>query len=252
VSAALARGLRVAPRTSERRLALGLCVALSLHGGVWLGVRGLPLRLERPLLVVTEVDLAPAEPAAVAPQPALPAPAPVAPAEPARAVARRPAKAPDAPAGAAPLHTATEEAPSTGEPLRFAVDARGAGYGFGVVAQGAAPRAGPGSEGVAPAPAAPARDLRAFASPPRLEESDPCRGHFPQGASADRGEVTLELNVSAEGAVREARIVRELPAQQGFGRAALTCLRAKRFLPARDAAGREVPSLAPVAVRFAR
>jgi TonB family protein len=254
VSAAPPRGLpmRVAPRTSERRLALGMGVALSLHAGVWLGLRGLPVRLERALLVVTEVDLTPAAPAAVAPQPAPPPPAPVAPAEPARAVARRPAKAPDAPAAAAPLHTASEATPSAGEPLRFAVDARGTGYGFGVVAQGGATRAGSGAQGAVPASAAPARDLRAFASPPRLEESDPCRGHFPQAASADRGEVTLELSVSAEGAVREARILHELPGQQGFGRAALTCLRAKRFLPARDAAGREIPSLAPVSVRFAR
>jgi len=237
---------------SEHRLALGLCVALSLHGGVWLGLRGLPVRLERALLVVTEVDLAPPAPVSPEPPPSPPASAPAAAAAPARPVARRAAPSAPPPAAAAPLHTANEDAPTTGEPVRFAVDARGARYGFGVVAQGGVASAGPGGQG-APAPAfAPARDLRAFATPPRLDETDPCRGHFPQSASADRGDVTLELTVSAEGAVREARVLRELPAQQGFGRAALACLRAKHFLPARDSSGRSVSALAPVSVRFAR
>jgi TonB family protein len=251
VSTAATRDL--ARGASERRLTLGLGVALSLHAGVWLSLRVLPVRRERPPLVVTEVDLTPPAPAAVAPEPPPPPSAPTPATAPVRPAAQRPAARAPAPAAAAPLHTASEAAPTTGEPVRFAVDARGAGYGFGVVAQGGTNPGSGGDGAPAPsAPAAPARDLRAFATPPRLEESDPCRGHFPPKASADRGDVTLALTVSAEGAVVDARVLREQPAQQGFGRAALTCLRAKRFLPARDAAGSPTPALAPVSVRFAR
>ncbi len=248
-----------APRRAERRLALGVSLALALHVGVWLGAQSLPARGELVAAAITEIDLTPPPPAAIAPEP--PPAAPPAPLEPERArpVERKSApvtqrQAPP-PAAAGPLHTANEDAPSAGEPLRFAVDARGSSYGFGVVAQGGADASAAGGAGsAAPRPSREpaAADPRAFATPPRLEESDPCRGYFPSAAVADRAEVTLQLSVSAQGVVQRATILREQPERQSFGRAALACLRAKRFVPARDAGGRDVPSLAPVAVRFAR
>jgi TonB family protein len=98
---------------------------------------------------------------------------------------------------------------------------------------------------VAPAP-------RAFAVPPRLDESDPCRGFFPSQASADRGEVSVKLSISDAGAVERVSVLREEPANQGFGRAAQACLKAKRFVPARDFDDRATAAEAPVTVRFSR
>jgi protein TonB len=224
-----------ASHSGARRLTLGAGVALALHALACVGLGSLPLQLARPPLALTEIDLLPPAPAPV------PVPAPAAVPAPrarqaARALERRPARDVPPAAAAAPLHTADERAPSAGEPVRFAVDARGASYGFGTVAQGGTAAAAAPGAAVVPVRTPPAPDLRSFAAPPRLDESDPCRGHFPGAASADRGDVTLELRVSAQGAVR----------------AALACLRAKRFQPARDAAGRAVPALAPVAVHFAR
>ncbi|HEX6240823.1 MAG TPA: energy transducer TonB, partial [Polyangiales bacterium] len=87
---------------------------------------------------------------------------------------------------------------------------------------------------------------------PRLDESDPCRGFFPTGASVDRGEVTVALRIGADGAVQRASVQREEPAGQGFGASATRCLKAKRFLPARDENDRAVIAEAPVTVRFSR
>jgi TonB family protein len=94
--------------------------------------------------------------------------------------------------------------------------------------------------------------LRAFAVPPRLDESDPCRGYFPNQASADRGEVTVKLLISDAGEVRRVSVLSEEPKSQGFGRAAHECLKKKRFVPARDAEDRATAAEAPVTVRFSR
>lgn len=246
-------------RTRLRQSA-GLVAAVALHAGlVAVALRCEPSQASA-ALIVTEVDLAPpiAEPPVPEPVP-MPEPEQPEP-EPARVHHRAFAPAREAPpAAAGALHTAREDAqPSAAEPVRFAVDANGAGYGFGVVAQGGAgtgrggnaPSAVPAAQASAPTTHAPA--LRAFAVPPRLDESDPCRGFFPTQASEDRGEVTVKLLISDTGAVQRVGVLSETPTGQGFGRAAQTCLKAKRFVPARDAEDRATAAEAPVTVRFSR
>ena len=244
---------------------LGALTALALHAAVTLAAfQCQPTQASAPL-AVTEVDLMPVELPAPEPEPArapepppapeqAPAPAP----RPEPRVARHAAPPPPAAAGA--LHTAREDAPEPSEPVRFAVDANGGAYGFGVVAAGGsrsgqAGGTGPASAPVAaaaPAPAVPSERPRAFAVPPRLEESDPCRGFFPSAASVDRGEVTVTLRIAADGAVQRVSVQSEQPADQGFGASATRCLKAKRFVPARDQSGANVMAEAPVTVRFSR
>jgi hypothetical protein len=158
------------------------------------------------------------------------------------------------------LHTAREDTPEPAEPVRFAVDANGGAYGFGVVAAGGSRNGQAGGSGSAPNaapvpnanPARPSERPRAFAVPPRLDESDPCRGFFPSSATADRGEVTVNLRIGADGAVQRATVQSEEPPGQGFGGSATRCLKAKHFVPARDQNDREVVAEAPVTIRFSR
>ncbi len=246
------------PRTRLRQAA-GLVTAVALHAGlVAIALRCEPQQAAA-MLIVSEVDLTP--PPAPEPEPAKPPPAPEPEKdpEPARVQRRAPAPPKEAPpAAAGALHTAKEDAqPSASEPVRFAVDANGQGYGFGVVAQGgigtdrggnavgAAPASGGNALSAAPV-------LRAFAVPPRLEESDPCRGYFPNQADADHGEVTVKLLISEAGEVRRVSVLSEQPPGQGFGRAAHECLKKKRFVPARTADDSATAAEAPVNVRFSR
>jgi protein TonB len=251
-----------ARRVLPLRLLAGALAALGLHAGVLLIALSCEGASYPAPLVITEVDLSPAaspppEPAPPLVEPEAPQPAPSAPKLAPRA--RQAASlSPPRPAAAGALHTANEDAPSSGEPVRFAVDAQGEGYGFGVVAAGgtSTQRGGVGGapepQASAPGPANGDAKLRSFAVPPRLSEVDPCRGFFPQAASVDRGQVTLTLVVSSEGRVSQASVRTEQPAGQGFGRAALLCLRDKRFSPAQDEQGRAQAAEAPVAVRFSR
>jgi TonB family protein len=253
----IVKQIEPAPGRTRMRQMAGLTAAVALHAGlVAVALRCEPVEA-RAALIVTEVDLAPA-PEPVEPPPE-PEPEQAAP-EPARVHHRAPAPPREAaPAAAGNLHTAQEDAqPSPAEPVRFAVDANGAGYGFGVVAQGGI-GTGRGANGASSAPTAPsaapaasATVLRAFAVPPRLDESDPCRGFFPGQASADRGEVTVKLLISDKGEVRRVSVLNEQPQGQGFGRAANECLKKKRFVPARDADDRATAAEAPVTVRFSR
>ena len=244
---------------------LGALTALALHAAVTLAAfQCQPTQASAPL-VVTEVDLTPVELPAPEPEPARP-PEPTpepekAPAPAPRAEPRAAKHAPPPPAAAGALHTAREDAPEPSEPVRFAVDANGGAYGFGVVAAGGsrsgqAGGVGPASAAPTPSPTpaalAPAERPRAFAVPPRLDESDPCRGFFPSGAGVDRGEVTVTLRIAADGAVQRVSVQSEQPADQGFGASAVRCLKAKRFVPARDENGRDVIAEAPVTVRFSR
>lgn len=239
------------------RQATGLVAAVTLHAGlVAIALRCEPNQAAA-MLIVSEVDLTPPPPAPENPPPA-PEPEKAAPA-PVRVQRRAPAPAKEAPpAAAGALHTAKEESqPSAGEPVRFAVDANGQGYGFGVVAQGGAGTGrGENALGAGPASAGSALStapvMRAFAVPPRLDESDPCRGYFPNQAADDRGEVTAKLSISESGQVRRVSVLSEQPPAQGFGRAAQECLKKKRFIPARDAEDRAVAAEAPVNVRFSR
>jgi protein TonB len=88
--------------------------------------------------------------------------------------------------------------------------------------------------------------------PARLDEADPCRGHFPTTARADGGTVTLAIAVDARGAVTSAAVVSESPAGEGFGAAARACLLEKRFSPARGGDGRATASSAGVRIHFSR
>lgn len=252
-----------AGRRTPLRLAAGAVVALWVHlGALWVALQCEAV-LPAPALTITEVDLTPVAPPLPEPPPtpvelptaheALRAPKPAV-----RAAHREPSAAPP-PAAAGALHTAEEDAPTEGEPVRFAVDASGTGYGFGVVAAGGSG----GQRGGAGSPAAPKTNpgsvsgssgdaLRGFAVPPRLDESDPCRGYFPSAAWVDQGEVTLKLIVSNQGRVERATVLAEQPRGQGFGRSAVLCLQTKRFLPAQDARGQPQAAEAPVAVRFSR
>lgn len=274
---------------SVSRFGLGVCATMFVHGLLVLSAfnaKPEPIALSLPPL---EVELAPepepappAEPEPVTPPPPEtqaqdapkvepaaprpPRPAAPAPARDHREKAPTPQEPPqDSPAAAGALHTANEDAPSTSEPVRFAVDPHGAAFGFGTVVQGGQ-GTGRGGVGAArqavPQAAAGAAttgrgnhdsaQLRHFAVPPRLDESDPCRGYFPSMATADRAEVTLRLVVSAQGVVLRASVLNEQPSSQGFGDAAVRCLRSKRFVPARNEDGQPQKSEAPVAVRFRR
>jgi len=245
--------------------ALGAAVALGVHLGALLVALQCEGLSQVAPLVITEVDLTPVEPKPPEPQPPPLVEPPAQPAAQApkvhvRPVRREPSSAPPPPAAAGALHVAHDDAPTDSEPVRFAVDATGAGYGFGVVAAGGSggQRGGTGTstpqtpnQGSAAAPGD-GSALRRFAVPPRLDESDPCRGFFPTAASVDRGEVTLRLVVSNQGRVERASVLVEEPAGQGFGRSAVLCLRQKRFSPALDENGFPQAAEAPVAVRFSR
>jgi outer membrane biosynthesis protein TonB len=256
--------LAPAPGTRTGQV-LGVLAALALHTAVTLtALHCQPTQASAPLSV-TEVDLMPVELPAPEPEP-VPEPAPEPEPEPEKAPAPRPQPRSEKPAPAPPpaaagaLHTAREDTPDPAEPVRFAVDPNGGAYGFGVVAAGGSRSGQAGGSGKepsalpSPGPATPERGERprAFAVPPRLDESDPCRGFFPTGASVDRGEVTVSLRIGSDGAVQRVSVQREEPLGQGFGASATRCLKGKRFVPARDENDREVTAEAPVTVRFSR
>lgn len=267
---------------------LGGVGAVFLAGALHLGLALVSLTLPHgsprtpPLATSMEVDLA-AWPAPTTPEldtpllspPEAPEPEPAAAAEPVR-VAREPRDParqvtqgletePPPAAHAGALLTATAE-PSPGEtPVRFVSDPTGASFGFGVVARG-----GTASHGVlgasasgrgAPSPTptlqppsagpvvTPASEL---SRPPRLDEDDACRGHFPAGSRVDHGVVTLRVVVQASGAAARVSVERETPADQGFGQAARQCLRAARFTPALGVDGAPTTAAARVTIRFSR
>jgi periplasmic protein TonB len=269
--AAIDSSLLLAPRTSLD-LAFGfdagrtrgrvafVVLALALHGGLALAVRGAPARVAE-ITSVLEVELPPAP----APEPELPSPPPPEPPDPAEPVAR-PSALPPPPqaARAGALMTAKESAPSAtkDELVDFVTDPAGSSYGSGVVARGGtadhgergATAAGVGS---APVPVAspprdglvPASSLSRRAS---LRERDACAGFYPSEADADSGAVTVTVIVRPDGAVTSAAVVSESPAGQGFGKAARACLGSKRFEPALDRSGTPVLAATTVKLRFVR
>ena len=158
---------------------------------------------------------------------------------------------------AAEVRTVDEAAKTSDEPVRFVTDPNGTSFGYGAVQRGGtAEAASPTARGGQPAPG-PARagsgtGLPVLSRPPRLGESDPCRGFFPKRALADHGEVALRVRVERDGSVRVVTVGSETPAGQGFGAAARECLLSKHFSPALDEGGREVAVVSPVTVRFSR
>jgi outer membrane biosynthesis protein TonB len=243
---------------------LGALAALGLHAVVAvLAFECEPTQASAPL-AVTEVDLTPVELPEPEPEPE-PEPAKVpepeaAPRHEPRPARHAPATPAPPPAAAGSLHTAREDTPDPAEPVRFAVDPNGGAYGFGVVAAGGSRNGQAGGQGSVPSaapvpsqkPASSGERPRAFAVPPRLEESDPCRGFFPSAASVDRGEVTVMLRIGADGSVQRVAVRDEQPRDQGFGASAGRCLKAKRFIPARDENDRAVVAEVPVTIRFSR
>jgi hypothetical protein len=172
-----------------------------------------------------------------------------------------------APAAAGRLLTARPDAVAeqNREPLDFVSDPSGHGYGSGVVAVGGSAAFGkPGARaGVATGrerlPAGPAQPAGGglvsaadLGRPPRLSETDPCRGFFPGGADDDSAQASVLLVIGKSGAVASARVVAENPPRQGFGRAARDCMLSKRFVPALDRAGMAVATSLRVNVRFSR
>jgi len=87
---------------------------------------------------------------------------------------------------------------------------------------------------------------------PRLDESDPCRGFFPQSALDDSAQVSVMVVVGKTGSVGRATVVSETPSGQGFGAAARACMSSKRFTPALDRAGSPTATAVRVNVRFRR
>lgn len=170
---------------------------------------------------------------------------------------------PAAHAGA--LLTATAEPAPGATPVRFVSDPSGASFGFGVVARGGtathgaigAAVGGQGQPGLAPAaqpgghgPAiTPASEL---SRPPRLEQEDVCRGHFPSTSRVDQGVVTLRVVVQPGGATSRVSVERESPPDEGFGQAARVCLRSARFTPALGVDGTPTTAAARVTIRFSR
>lgn len=236
-------------------------VGLGIHGAASLAVHATPptvARAER----VTTVELTPPPP------PADPEPEKVAPLEPTeepRSTAHAaPASAPRA-ARAGALMAAKETAPSAKqeELVDFVTDPNGTTYGSGVVARGGTAdhgERGAIARGVGNAPArnvspAPGEGLALVSNLSRraaLEASNPCAGFYPSEASADSGAVTLTLVVRGDGGVASAAVVSEMPAGQGFAKAARSCMQQQRFEPALDKSGNAVAAATTIKVRFTR
>lgn len=237
-------------------------VALScmLHGACVLCFAGSRARIASiPELEVTMLEPEPlAAPEPPQPEPTVErAPEPEPPARAERVERARVVRPAVARAGA--LLTQPETAsptPSADEPVRFATDPNGHGYGSGMVARGGtADHAEPAAQ-ASPAQRPTTRPGLGFAEhlsrQPSLASPDPCRGHFPQGARVNRGEVSVIATVRDHGTVARTEIERESPAGQGFGAAARACLAQQRFQPALDDAGKPTAARMRIRIAFSR
>jgi hypothetical protein len=156
--------------------------------------------------------------------------------------------------------TAPDPSPSD-EPFDFTSDPNNHVLSSGVVAVG-----GTGSHGLAGAQLggrgtepvhAPVRGdgLTAagdLSQSPRLRESDPCRGYFPNSAHDDVAAAVVRVIVNQQGVATSASVVSESPIGQGFGAAARTCMLQQRFSPALDRQGRPAATAVNVNVKFSR
>ncbi len=188
---------------------------------------------------------------------------------PSKAAANPPATPRSAPrAAAAPrVVTSSPDSPAAQEPTEpvdFASDPNGGVFSSGVVAVGGKGRHGVAGAVVngrqAPVRAAvstpPAPDklvpLSSLRRRPSLRSNDPCRGYFPKTAFDNKATVQLALVIGKRGDVRRASLVKESPAGQGFGAAALRCMKAQRLDPGLDATGSTVSTSMRVNVTFRR
>jgi hypothetical protein len=238
-------------------LPLALSVAIALHVGIaWFAPA--PSHGAARALPPVEIDLTPPPPVVKAPEPvkeAEPEPKALAP----KAAAMR---AP-APAAAGKLLTAEPSAPTNDAPLDFVTDPNGGSYGFGVVARGGSSER---REGVsAPVPTAPAIAGTApiakgdgltpaadLSEKPRLVADDPCKGYYPSDAIVDSAFATVRVIVESDGRTRNVQLIGEDPTGQGFGNAARRCLQTQRWNPAKDHAGKTVPTATTFRIRFHR
>jgi hypothetical protein len=231
-----------------------LVLAGVLHAALALALRAQPA-LPRALRV-TEVELTPEPPPPAPPPPVAPPPPAVQPSEPPPPRARA---YPPAPARAGALLTAPEPetAPAAEEPVRFATDPNGVGFGYGLVARGGTAEHGleaAANAAPAPPPAQPRERIvpsDELAHPPTLVDAD-CRGYFPARALEDLGLVSLVALVAPSGAVARLEVERETPEGQGFAAAARACLQRQRFSPAIDRSGRAALARTRISIRFAR
>lgn len=248
---------RIFASEGHTTILLPLAVAIAFHVSVGALAKNLPAVPDLPAAPTMEVDLTPpAPPPPPPPPPPEPETAPTVAAPKVPAIAKALAAPKSAPAAAPNVMTARDDAAET--PVRFVTDPNGGAFSSGIVAAGGtgdgrssapSPPAPVASALAAPAPS-PA--FRKPATPARLDEIDPCRGSFPRSAAADHGEATVAVVLRADGTPERVDVVAEAPAAEGFGAAAASCLRGKRFEPARDGEGVAIPTKTAVRVRFRR
>ncbi|MCB9565953.1 MAG: TonB family protein [Myxococcales bacterium] len=142
------------------------------------------------------------------------------------------------------------------------VSGEGSAYAGGVTTSSGRGKT-PGGRGAAPAtkPAAPPPKRPAPTKVISEDRSSPVRLRpeewicaWPREAidePLDEEVVVLKVLVGGDGAVEDARLVRD--PGRGFGRAALSCARGTRFEPARDRQGEAIRAWSPpIRVRFYR
>jgi hypothetical protein len=248
-------------RTRRRRGVALAAVFIALGGHAAAATFTPNEQARRAVAPPVELEFLASEPAPAVPPP--PVPARVEQDE--KPVHARTERAP-APAQAARLLTAKPDAlpEQSNEPVDFVSDPNATTYGGGVVAIGGTAAFGKaGARAVAAqgdaieaGPKKPAGDGLVAAGDlsraPRLNESDPCRGFFPQSANDDSAQASVLLVIGKSGAVSSARVVAENPRGQGFGAAARACMLSKRFVPALDRAGLAAATSLRVNVRFSR
>jgi protein TonB len=244
---------------------LGWGVALGAHvlvASFALTEHRTPPRSPPPL----EVELAPPAPPPPPSPPAL-LPTPPDPHLLEHALAPKAAAAPPEPAHVGALVTAKADpspSPKADEPVDFTNDPGALGFRSGIVALGGKAEVGlaraerslapaSGSGGLAPRPTGdsltPVGDL---SRKPGLGESDPCRGYFPGAASDDVASAAVMVTISKSGTVSNVALLSESPAGQGFGAAATTCMKSKRFTPGLDHDGNTAATRIRVNVHFER
>jgi protein TonB len=240
---------------------LAVCGAVGLHAALAFGTSFSPVPASPPT-IVSEIELAPPPP----PPPPEPEEATPPKEEPAPSPPRAAAAAPPPPRAAARAGAIVAADPATKgseDLVDFVTDPMGTSYGSGVVARGGTAEHSTGGRprvvSSPPAPAAttarsgdgiaPAASLSRAA---RLQGDDPCRGFYPNEATADSGSAAISLVVLPSGQVVRASVASETPAGQGFGAAARRCLTAASFSPALDKSGQTVTAAVTVSVRFTR
>ncbi len=212
---------------------------------------------------VIAVDLPPPPPKEDPPEPPPPPPPRVVPRSLPPPVAKEqpPPPAPEA-ARPAEVLTAPPDPSPAQNPAAVAVSQPGStASGSGVVATGGTADRGakgavaggvPGGAGIVPSPPAPPQQGPDRSRAPQMVDPDGCQDYYPADAEADSGQVQLEADISLDGRASAVRILKEVPAGQGFGDAVRKCFATQRFGPALDRSGHEAPGRLRINFRFVR